>query len=93
MNSDMVKPIPVKRQPAAKRGQLKRSARVARPRRTASQLKVRTPIGLPKTNPAKIATAKNDCKGQNACKGQGYLNMTKEECDAIEGATFEPVEG
>jgi hypothetical protein len=25
----------------------------------------------------------------NACKGKGYLTMTKEECDKIEGATFE----
>jgi hypothetical protein len=26
----------------------------------------------------------------NACKGQGYLEMTKAECDKIEGAEFEP---
>ncbi|MGH6805187.1 MAG: BufA2 family periplasmic bufferin-type metallophore [Methyloceanibacter sp.] len=31
-------------------------------------------------------SASNDCKGQ---KGKGYLTMTKEECDKIEGATFE----
>ena len=29
------------------------------------------------------------CMGANACKGKGYLTMTKEECDKIEGATFE----
>jgi hypothetical protein len=28
--------------------------------------------------------------GQNACKGKGFLPMTKEECDKIDGATFEP---
>jgi hypothetical protein len=25
---------------------------------------------------------KNSCKGQNACKGQGFLNRTKADCDA-----------
>jgi len=29
---------------------------------------------------------------QNACKGKGFLRMTKEECEKIEGATFEPEE-
>lgn len=42
---------------------------------------------------------KHDCGGKNACKGQGWLYiqsggkavmMTREECEAIEGATFKP---
>ena len=36
-------------------------------------------------------TATNACGGQNACKGKGFTETTKEECDAIEGATFEPM--
>jgi len=35
-------------------------------------------------------TATNACAGQNACKGKGYTETTKEDCDKIEGATFEP---
>jgi len=35
-------------------------------------------------------TATNECKGKNGCEGKGYLEKTKEECDEIEGATFEP---
>jgi len=27
------------------------------------------------------ATASNSCKGMNSCKGQGWLPMTKKECD------------
>jgi hypothetical protein len=35
----------------------------------------------------------NACKGHgagghNACKGKGFLVMTKEECDKIPGTTF-----
>jgi len=26
----------------------------------------------------------------NTCKGKGFLVMTKDECDKIQGATFEP---
>ena len=38
-----------------------------------------------------VCKGHNDCKtASNACKGQGYLTMTKEECDKFEGATFEP---
>lgn len=37
-------------------------------------------------------TANNACAGKNACKGQGFTSTTKEECDKIEGAKFEPVE-
>ena len=55
MNSDIVKPIPVKKAPAPNIGQLKSGARVAKRMRTASQLKTKTPTGLPKTNPAMIA--------------------------------------
>jgi hypothetical protein len=28
------------------------------------------------------ATASSGCAGQNSCKGQGYLELTKAECDA-----------
>ncbi len=38
-------------------------------------------------------TAANACKGQNDCKGKGFLTMTKEECEKIEGAKFEPAQG
>lgn len=34
-------------------------------------------------------TASNACGGQNSCKGTGFLEMTKEECEKIEGAKFE----
>lgn len=34
-------------------------------------------------------TATNACGGHNACKGKGFTVTTKEECDKIEGATFE----
>lgn len=36
-------------------------------------------------------TAANACAGQNACKGKGFTEMTKEECEKIEGAKFEPM--
>ena len=35
-------------------------------------------------------TAGNACAGQNACKGKGMSEMTKAECEKIEGAKFEP---
>jgi hypothetical protein len=44
---------------------------------------------------------KNDCSGKNACKGQGWVyimsggkkvEMTRAECDAIDGATFKAPE-
>jgi hypothetical protein len=35
-------------------------------------------------------SASNACKGQNACKGKGFTEMTKAECEKIEGAKFEP---
>ena len=38
-------------------------------------------------------TATSACAGKNACKGKGFTMTTKEECDKIEGAKFEPVEG
>ena len=28
------------------------------------------------------APAKHACKGMNACKGQGYVSLSKAECDA-----------
>jgi hypothetical protein len=36
-------------------------------------------------------TEANACGGQNACKGKGFTEMTKEECEKIEGAKFEPM--
>jgi hypothetical protein len=27
-------------------------------------------------------SANNSCRGQNSCKGQGYLDLTKAQCDA-----------
>jgi hypothetical protein len=27
-------------------------------------------------------TANNACKGQNSCKGQGFVEMSKADCDA-----------
>jgi hypothetical protein len=36
------------------------------------------------------ACSTNGCSGTNACKGKGFLEMTKTECDTISGATFEP---
>lgn len=36
-------------------------------------------------------TAANACAGQNACKGKGFSEMTKEECEKVEGAKFEPM--
>ena len=35
-------------------------------------------------------SAKNACNGKNGCKGQGFLVLTKAQCDKIEGAKFEP---
>jgi uncharacterized membrane protein len=29
----------------------------------------------------------HECAGQNSCKGQGWLPMPKDSCDAIEGGT------
>ena len=29
-------------------------------------------------------SASNACKGQNSCKGQGFLEMTKKECQAAQ---------
>jgi len=34
------------------------------------------------------ATATSSCKGQNSCKGQGFLSMTKADCEEA-GGTFE----
>ena len=36
-------------------------------------------------------TAANECAGHNACKGKGFTEMTKEDCEKIEGAKFEPM--
>jgi hypothetical protein len=33
---------------------------------------------------------KNSCSGENACRGQGFLAMTEEDCDKIPGTRFEP---
>src|SRR5690606_1597221 len=55
MNRDMVKPMPVRKAPAAKKDQLRLDARAARPTSTANQLNPKTPTGLPRARPAKIA--------------------------------------
>ena len=31
-------------------------------------------------------TAKNECGGKNKCKGQGFVEMTKADCDAAAAA-------
>jgi len=36
-------------------------------------------------------TETNACGGHNACKGKGFTETTKEECEKIEGAKFEPM--
>ena len=56
MNSDIVKPIPVRNEPAMMNGHDSPGASTARPERTASQLNPRTPIGFPSTRPTMIAT-------------------------------------
>jgi len=40
--------------------------------------------------PSHADDAVGRCMGANACKGQGFLEMTKKECDKIPGTTFEP---
>src|SRR5689334_20907701 len=57
MKSDIVKPMPVSTDPAASTDHLKFEGRVARRRRAASQLKLKTPAGLPRTRPATTAVA------------------------------------
>jgi uncharacterized membrane protein len=32
----------------------------------------------------------HECAGQNSCKGQGWLPMPKDSCEAIEGGTTTP---
>jgi hypothetical protein len=34
-------------------------------------------------------TATNACKGQNACNGQGFVVLTKEECETKGGKILE----
>jgi uncharacterized membrane protein len=34
---------------------------------------------------------KNSCQGRNSCKGQGFVELTKPQCDQV-GGSFEPVE-
>lgn len=36
-------------------------------------------------------TASNECAGKNGCKGKGFKEMTKAECEKVEGAKFEAV--
>lgn len=36
-------------------------------------------------------TAHNACKGQNVCKAQGFVSLTKEQCEQV-GGRFEPQE-
>lgn len=56
MNSDIVKPIPVRNDPARMNGHDKPGASAARPDRTAIQLNPKTPIGFPNTKPTMIAS-------------------------------------
>jgi hypothetical protein len=34
---------------------------------------------------SECGTASNACKGQNSCKGNGWMNMSKADCDAKGG--------
>ncbi len=56
IKSAIVKPIPASKPPPASNFQLRSEGRIAIPERTASQLNVRTPIGLPRANPTNTAT-------------------------------------
>lgn len=38
---------------------------------------------------SECATAKNSCKGHNSCKGQGWMSMTKADCDAKGGTVMQ----
>lgn len=38
---------------------------------------------------SECATAASSCKGHNSCKGQGFLQMTKSDCDAKGGTVME----
>jgi uncharacterized membrane protein len=38
------------------------------------------------------ATGSNSCHATNSCKGQGWLEMSKAECEKIAGAKFEAAE-
>ena len=38
---------------------------------------------------SECATAASSCKGHNSCKGQGWMNMTKTDCDAKGGAVMQ----
>jgi hypothetical protein len=35
------------------------------------------------------ASAKNACKGQAACKGQGFVELTEEQCKQVLGASYQ----
>ena len=39
---------------------------------------------------AKCAGKGHECAGHNSCKGQGWLLMPKESCEAIEGGALTP---
>lgn len=38
-------------------------------------------------------TASNSCKGLNECKGQGWLGLTKADCEAQGGKAGDMIEG
>lgn len=38
---------------------------------------------------SECATAASSCKGHNSCKGQGWMHMTKTDCDAKGGTVME----
>ena len=37
---------------------------------------------------SECATATNSCKGKNSCKGQGWMHMTKSECETKGGTVM-----
>jgi hypothetical protein len=46
-------------------------------------------VGAPGV-PSHATDAKGRCMGANACKGKGYLELTKAECSKIPGTKFKP---
>lgn len=37
---------------------------------------------------SECATANSSCKGHNSCKGEGWMHMTKADCDAKGGTVM-----
>jgi hypothetical protein len=90
MNSDIVKPTPVRSEPAASTDHRKPAGRLAQPARTASQASVKTPSGFPITNPATTASATGLAKSLHAMRtpalASAKIGMTRNAdhgCSAI----------